>query len=116
MGYARQQRQQVLGAEPVVPLGVAPHLEHVVVVQQDTQRLLKQGVGVALDRLPRQHRPGPTAPRRVADLGGEVAEQQDDGVAQFLEPPLQPQVDSVAQVQLGRGQVDAVLHPQAPPR
>ena len=60
-------------------------------------------------------RPGLRAPRRVADAGGEVAEQEHDPVPEVLQLAHHPQVDRVAEVQVGRGAVDAVLDPQRPP-
>ena len=52
-------------------------------------------------------RPQRGAARRVADAGGEVADDQDDGVAGVLELAQLLQHDRVAEVDVGRGGVDA---------
>ena len=51
-------------------------------------------------------------PGRVADLGGEVADDQDRDVAELLELAELAQHDGEAEVDVGRGRVDAELGPQ----
>ena len=51
-------------------------------------------------------------PDGIADLGGEVAEDQHRGVAELLELAELAQHDGESEVDVGRGGVDAELHPQ----
>ena len=54
------------------------------------------------------------AAARVADPGGEVADDQYDGVPGLLELGQLREHDAVAEVDVGRGRVDAELDPQRP--
>ena len=75
-------------------------------------RLLHVGGGVGLDLLLREAGPGGRLARRVTDLGGEVADDQDRGVTELLELAQLAQHDREAEVDVGRGRVDAELDPQ----
>ena len=97
----------------VEPLGVAPDLEPGRVGVEDAGELLDVGRRGRVDLLLREPGPGGRAARRVADPGGEVAEDQHGDVAGVLEPAQRPQHDRVAEVEVGGGRVETELHPQA---
>ena len=59
-----------------------------------------------------QHRPGRGAPRRVADAGRPVADDEHRQVAGVLELAQLAEHDRVAQVDVGRGRVDPELDAQ----
>ena len=56
--------------------------------------------------------PGGRSARRVADLGGEVADDQHRDVAEVLELAQLAEHDREAEVNVGGGGIDAELHPQ----
>src|SRR5262249_45817667 len=91
---------------------VAPNLEPARV--QDRESLLLVGLGVAIDLLPREHGPRRGATARIADSGGVVADDQDDGVPEVLELAELPENHGVPEVDVGRGGVDPELDAQAP--
>ena len=55
-------------------------------------------------------------PGGIPDPGGEVADDQDREVSEILELAQFVQNDRMAEVDVGRGRVDAELHPQRPAR
>ena len=61
------------------------------------------------DLLARHRRTRDVAAGRIADQAGHIADQEDDGVAQVLKMLHLAQQDRVAQVQVGRGGVEAGL-------
>ena len=63
--------------------------------------------------LGRERRPGGRPPRRVADPGGEVADDQHRDVAEVLELAQLAQHDREAEVDVGGGRVDARASPAA---
>ena len=63
---------------------------------------------------PVEHRARAERAGGVAHAGGEVADDQDHEVAGVLELAQLLQHDHVAEVDVGRGRVDAELHPQRP--
>ena len=109
-GGAGGEAQHVLDAHRAQPLGVAADLEGI--VEEDPARLLHVGGGVGLDLLLREPGPGRRPARRVTDLGGEVADDQDRGVTELLELAQLAQHDREAEVDVGRRRVDAELDPQ----
>ncbi|OPZ90551.1 MAG: hypothetical protein BWY73_01295 [candidate division TA06 bacterium ADurb.Bin417] len=94
------------------PVGVVDELDPVQV--QDAADLLPVGAEVPLDRFGVQQRSGFAPAGRIADAAGEVAHQEEDPVAQFLEVAQLPDRHRVAQVDVGRGRIDAVLDPERP--
>ena len=74
--------------------------------------LLDVGGGVLVDLLLGEPGPGDRAARRVADLRGVVTEDQHRGVAVLLELAQLAQHHREAEVDVGRGGVDAELHPE----
>jgi len=74
------------------------------------------GLGVGLDLLPAQGRPGGFLAGGIADQPGEIADQEDDRMPQLLELGHLPDQHPVAQVQVGRGGVEPRLDAQRPPR
>ena len=97
---------------PIVaePLGVATDLE--VVGEQDVADLLDVGRGVAVDLFLGEARPCGRLPRRVADLRGEVADDEHRDVAQLLELAELAEHDREPEVDVGGGGVDPELGPQ----
>ena len=63
-------------------------------------------------RFARHRRAGDVAAGRIADQAGHVADQEDHGVAQILEVLHLAEQDGVAQVQIGRGGIEAGLDAQ----
>ena len=57
-------------------------------------------------------RPRLRLPGRIADASGEVADDEDGGVAGVLEPPELAQHDGPSEGDVGRGRVEPELHPQ----
>ena len=109
-GRARREAQHVLDVHRRQPFGVAPDLERL--RQQDLVELVDVGRGVLVDLILRQPRARHRTPRRIADLRGVVAEDEHRGVAVLLELAQLAQHDREAEVDVGRGRVDAELHPE----
>src|SRR5205085_2072674 len=84
------------GAERVAPFGVVTNLRLCSVEDQAGLRLIRLGVG--LDLLARQRWPGRVASRRVADHRSEVADQEDDRVAEVLQLPQLVQYNRMAEM------------------
>ena len=76
------------------------------------ERLLLEGLGVGVDLLAGELGPGGRAAAGVPHARGVVADDQDHRVAAVLKLPQLAQHDGVAEVDVGRGRVDAELHPQ----
>jgi hypothetical protein len=95
------------------PLGVPAHLGGADV--EHPGHLLEVGAGVLGDLGLGLLAAGLAAPAGVADQAGEVADDQDHGVAEALELGQLAQDDGVPEGQMGRGRVDAELDPQRPP-
>ena len=75
------------------------------------ERLVLVGLRVRVDLFGGQHRPRRVAPARVADPGGEVADDQHHPVARLLELSQLGEHHHVAQVDVGRrARIDAELH------
>ena len=81
---------------------------------EDLEDLRLVGFGVLVDGLARHGRARHVAAGGVADHAGHIADQEDDGVAQVLEVLHLAQQDGVAQVQVGRGGVEAGFDAQRP--
>ena len=95
------------------PLAVVAQLRPLGI--EDQERLLEIAAGVGVDLLVGEDRALGRAARRVADPGRVVADDQDADVPRVLERAHPLQRDRSADVDVGRGDVDAELHPQRPP-
>ncbi len=82
---------------------------------EDPPELAQQPVGVPLDDLLRQPRPGLGLSARVPDARGEVPNDEHRRVPRVLEVPELPQHHGPAERHGRRGRVEAELHPQGPP-
>ena len=99
------QAQEPVGPERAEPLRIAAHLQPV--RPEDQPGLGLVGDEVGLDLLGGQAGPGGRAAGGVADLGGEVAEDQHGGVAQVLELAELAEDDGEPEVDVGGRRVDA---------
>ena len=92
------------------------HVELKTTSVRSRSRILKTcsrvGRGVARDLLARERRPRRVLAGRVADHPGEVADQKQDVMAELLELAQLVQEHGVAEVQVGRGRVEARLDAQ----
>jgi len=79
---------------------------------EDLEHLRFVGLGVAVDFIACNRRPGDIAAGWVADQPGHVANHKDDGMAQVLKVFHFAQQDGVAKVQIGRRRVEAGFHAQ----
>jgi len=86
-------------AELAKPLRVVADLGEFLV--EDFEDLLLVGEGVFVDLLAGERLPRHVFPARVADEGGEVADEEDDGVAELLEVAQLAQEHGVAEMQVG---------------
>ena len=109
-GVAGGELDHPAGAERVAPLGVVTNLRLGSV--EDQARLGLIGLSVGLDLLAGQRRPGGVAARRVADHGREVADQENDRVAEVLKLAQLVQYDRMAEMNVGRGRIEAQFDPQ----
>ena len=113
LGDRRRAREaEELVHRHVEPLGVEAQLVAARGRREDAERLLLVRPRVAVDLLARQHGPGRRAPARVADARREVADDEDDLVAEVLELAELLQDDRVAEVDVRRRRVEAELHAQ----
>ena len=67
------------------------------------------GLRVGRDLLARERRPRHVAPGRVADQGGEVADQENDVVTEVLQLAQLVELHGVAQMQVGARRIEAFL-------
>src|SRR5438270_8376873 len=74
---------------------------------QDLEHLRLVSLGILLDLFTRERRTRHRAPRRVADHPGEIADQEDDGVAEVLEMFQLADEDRVSKVEVRRGGVES---------
>ena len=93
-----------LGIEAQLGLFAIQHLEHLVGV----------GAGIGLHVFARQRLAGGILATGVADHAGEVADQENDLMPQVLELAHLVQQDGMADMQVGRGRVEAGLDAQGP--
>ena len=98
------------------PVGVVHQLDAVGIEVEHRPHLLDVGAGVGLDLVGGQRRAGGRAAGGIADPGGEVADDQHREVSEILELAQFVQNDRMAEMDVGRGRVDAELHPQRPAR
>ncbi len=110
---ARGEPDEALGAELAEPLAVEADLGLLGI--QDLEALPLVGLGVLLDLLPGQGRPGRGASAGIADQPREIADQEDHPVPQVLEVPHLAQQHGVAEVDVGRRGVEADLDHERPP-
>jgi hypothetical protein len=79
------------------------------VLVEDLPDLPLVGGGVGDDLVFGERRAGGVLAGGVADAGGEVADEEDDLVAELLELPQLVDDDGVAEVEVGRGRIAAEL-------
>jgi hypothetical protein len=96
-----------LEAEFLEPLGVIADLGFGGV--EDLEDLLLVGFGVAVDLCLGERLAGDVAAGGVADEGGGVADEEDDGVAELLEVAQLADEHGVAEVEVGGGGIEAGL-------
>ena len=101
---------KVTGREP---LAVVPEVSAGEV--EERGHLLAVGRHVAADVVVGQRRPVGGPPGRVADLGGDIADDEDDLVPHPLEPAGDDHRHRVADVHVGGGRVDPELDDQLAP-
>ena len=106
----RGQLDQAARAQRIAPFGVVADFGFGRVQHQ--RGLLEVGHGVLLDLLAGQRRTGGVAAGRVADHGGEVADQENHLVAQVLQLAHLVQHNGVAKVQVGCGRIQAQFDAQ----
>ncbi len=82
---------------------------------QDPERLLGVGAPVLADLLLHQLRTQRIFIRRIAHARGVIADQEDGGMAQFLELAQLAHGDGMAEVQIRRGGIVAGVHAQRAP-
>ena len=109
-GVARGELDHAGGADRLEPGGVEADLGLLRV--EDLEHLGTVGVGVLQDLLARKRRAGRVLAAGVADHAGEVADQEHDVVAEVLEVAQLVDQHGVAEVQVGRGRVEAGLDAQ----
>ncbi len=104
------QANHAIGAQRLAPLGVVANLGFLRVEHQAGLGVI--GLGVGLDLLDRQRRAGGVAPGRIADARGEIADEKNDRVAQILQLPELVEHHGVADMNVGRGGVEAEFDAQ----
>ena len=109
-GIAGGQTDEVRGVHLAQPVGVEFHDGLFGV--EDLEDLLLVGLGIGDDLFLGQGGTGLGAAGGVADAAGEVTDQEDDLVAQFLKVAHLVHDHGVAQMQVGSGGVKAHLHAQ----
>lgn len=98
------------GTQGVAPLGVVADFGDIDVQHQ--AQLVEVGRRIGLDLLAGQRRPGAVAPGRVADGGGEVADQRDHRVAQILQLAHLVEYHCVPEVDIRGSRVQAEFDAQ----
>ena len=79
---------------------------------EDQERLVGVGLRVGLDFLARERRARDVAAGRIADHPGEVADHEDDVVAEVLQLPQLVELHRVTEVQIRAGRIEALLDPE----
>ena len=79
---------------------------------ENLENLRLVGFGVAVDFFARHGRAGDVAAGGIADQAGHVSDQEDDRMAQILKMLHLAQQHGVAEVQVGRGGIEARFHAQ----
>ena len=106
----RRQLDHAACAQRVAPLAVVANLRFCRVKHQTG--LLVVSLGVGFDLLTAQRRAGRVAAGRVADHGGEVADQKNHRVTQILQLSHFVKHDGVPDMNVRRGRVQAEFDPQ----
>ena len=97
-------------AQRVAPLAVVAHLGRVHVQHQ--ANLLEVSLRIGVDLLAAQGRAGAVAPGGIANCGGEVADERNNGMTQILKLAHFVQDHGVTQMQIWRSGVHAEFDPQ----
>ena len=100
-------RIEAFEAELAQPLAVEADFGLVAIENLEDLRLV--GLGVGVDLLAGERRARGDAARGIADEAGEVADEEDDGVAHVLKVLELANEDGVAEVQVGRGRIEPVF-------
>ena len=109
-GELARQPQEIGEGELPEPVRVAPQLGLVGV--EDLERLRNIGLGVGVDLLDAQRRPGRVAPGWITNQSSEVSDDEDDGVPEVLELAQFAQRNGVSEVKVGGGRVDSEFDTQ----
>ena len=106
----RGEANHVGGAELVHPGRIEADLGLVRI--EDLEHLILVGAGVVHDLFARQGRARGVLAARITDHAGEIADQELDPMAEFLEMPQLVDQHRVTEMKVGRGRVEARLHAQ----
>jgi hypothetical protein len=107
---ARRQLDHPARTERIAPLGVVADLRLRCIQHQ--RSLPEIRLGVRLDLLTGQRWPGRIAPGRIADRSREVADQENDTMAEVLQLPHLVEHDRMAEMQVGRCGIEPQLDAQ----
>ena len=110
-GVLRGELDHARGAERLAPFGVVADLGACGIEHLGRLCVISRGVG--LDLLARQRRAHVVAARRVADHRREVADEEDHLVPEVLHLAHLVEDDRVAEMDVGRGGIEAQLDAQA---
>ncbi len=111
---ARRQPNPVVTRHRAEPAAVEVH--HGLHGVEQLEHLPLVGLGVRVDGLACERRPGLGSAGRVADEAGEIADQKDHRMAKVLEVLHLANEHGVAEVQIWRGRIEPHFHDQRPPR
>ena len=112
-GELGHELDEVVVGELVEPLGVEADFGFFAV--EDFEDLVLVGFGVGGDFFAGEGLAGDVFAGGVADEGGAVADEEDDGVAELLEVAELAHEDGVAEVEVGGGGVEAGLDAEGMP-
>ena len=110
--HLRRNLDQAAHAELVHPFAVEADLGQLAI--ENLERLRAIGFRVALDLLARQRLARLGASGGIADHRGEVADQENHGVARALKVAQLLQRQAVTEMQIGRGRIHPELDPERP--
>jgi hypothetical protein len=82
---------------------------------QNLENLFFVGARVLDDFIARERLAGDVLPGRISDHAGEIADQEDAFVPEFLKLAQLVEQDGVPQMQVGRGGIESRLHAQRSP-
>ena len=109
----RSKLHKIRRREFIHPFAVETDLRFIRIEKTEHLRLVSFRVGV--DLLARKRRPRHVLSRRIADHPGKVPDQKNDRVAEILERSQLSDHNRVADVNIGRGRIQAELHAERLP-